>query len=463
MNKKLITGILGILAGILVVFLPAPEGLSREAMLVLGTVVTANVFWIADLIPNFATGLIMISLWAGLGIVQFNEAFGVFSSSAWWIVIGGLGIGSVATKTGLVKRVALNIMRFFPLNYGGQSLALFVAGTAVAPAIPSTNAKGAIAAPISRSISESLGYEEGSDQSAGIFMSMVWGFLVSGAVFLSATSINYAIKGLLPENVQAQLAWADWFKVAIPWALVSMVGGYFALQFLYKPKNEQTMSKETILKQIADLGPMSREEKITAIVLAITLIFWVLERQLGISASISAIISLSVLVGFGVMKPAEFKNSIGWDVAIFIGTAMSLGTVLGLVGVSEWLKVNLSGVITPLLDNPFLTVVVLALIIYAAKFILVSLITSSTIFLLILIPFFEGLSYNPVILVFIVATSINIWFLPYMNPPYLTTSAAVNNKMALNKHAMVTSVVYMILNILGLLISLPYWQMIGLI
>lgn len=49
-----------------------------------------------------------------------------------------------------------------------------------------------------------------------------------------------------------------------------------------------------------------------------------------------------------------------------------------------------------------------------------------------------------------------------MNPPYLTTSAAVDNSMANNKQAMISSIGYMVLNLLGLLVSIPFWKFLGL-
>lgn len=460
--KKIIIGIIGVLFGVIVAFITPPEGLDKNSMIVLGSVVTANIFWIFNVMPNFATGLIMVASWPLFKTVTFAQAFSVFSSSGWWIVVGGLGIGAVATKTGLIKRVALYVMRMFSVNFKGQTLAMILAGTVVGPAIPSTNAKGAIAAPLAKSISDTLGYEEKSKSSAGLFAAMFWGFIVSAPLFLSATSTNYVIKGLLPEQIQDQLSWGYWFAVAIPWAIVVLVGGYFLISVFFRPKEDIKISKSNIEKQISELGKMSRNEKITAIVLCITLVFWILEQVLGVSSSIAAIIALSTLVGLKVITPLDFRTKIAWDPAIFIGCAMSLGFVLGKVGVSSWLEVTLGSIITPVLSNPVITIIALALIIYVAKFVLVSLITAATVFLLVLVPFFSALPYSPLILVFIVTTSINVWILPYMNPPYLTTEAAVDGNMSTNGHAMTTSLIYMVLNIIGLLVSLPYWKFLGL-
>ncbi|MFR0771429.1 MAG: hypothetical protein ACLSH6_04865 [Limosilactobacillus pontis] len=63
-HTKLISGIIGIVLGIIIAFfIPAPAGLSHAGMVVLASLVTANIFWIFNVIPSFVTGLLMLSSW----------------------------------------------------------------------------------------------------------------------------------------------------------------------------------------------------------------------------------------------------------------------------------------------------------------------------------------------------------------------------------------------------------------
>ena len=136
-HTKLISGIIGIILGVIIAFfIPAPVGLSHAGMVVLASLVTANIFWIFNVIPSFVTGLLMLSSWIILRAVDFPTAFNIFSSTTMWIIIGGLGLGAAATKSGLINRIALNIMKLFPANFSGQTLALFTAGTIISPMIP---------------------------------------------------------------------------------------------------------------------------------------------------------------------------------------------------------------------------------------------------------------------------------------------------------------------------------------
>lgn len=462
-HTKLIAGIVGIILGALIAFaIPTPSHLSHAGMVVLASLVTANIFWIFNVIPSFATGLLMLCSWVVLGAVDFPTAFNIFSTTTMWIIIGGLALGAAAIKTGLIKRVAYKIMSWFPANFSGQVLALFTAGTIISPMIPSAHPKTAMSTPIAKGLSDALGYKEHSKGSAGLFLAAIWGFLVMEASFLSATAQNYAFKGLMPTKYQGVLNWGNWFLMMLPWTIVTLVGGYFLLRFLFKPKNDKTVSKEFIHKQLKDLGPMSKNEKITGIIILISIIFWILESVINIPAAVTALIAVSILVGLKVLTPQDFKSRIAWNTIIFIGTVMALGNVMQTVGLTTWLRIILKPVITPILSNVWIAVIALPILIYLCKFAVVSLISCGTLILVALLPFFSSMPFNPALLVLIVTTSVNIWMFSYMDAPFITGEAAVNNSMSTPSALAKSSFGYMIINIIGLLLCVPVWQMMGL-
>ncbi|GIO41114.1 SLC13 family permease [Paenibacillus apis] len=462
-TKKIIGAVLGLLFAIVIAFLPPFEGLDQSSMIVLGTLAGAIIFWIIDVMPDFAVALIMCASWVVLKVVPFNVAFSQFSGTSWWMVIGGLGIGIAVSGSGLMKRIALHVMKFFPTTFRGQSLAVLLAGLIVSPTIPSTNAKGSIAAPLSLSISDTMGYERKSKPSAGLFLSMFFGFVCASPIFLSATFMNYVGRGLLDESVQKQLTWGNWFLYALPWSIVFLVGSYFAIQHFFKPEKDIKLPGDFLSSQLKELGTMSKNEKITAIVLVGTLALWMLEKTTGISSAIIAILAVSILVGLKVISVADFKNKIPWNAIIFIGCALNLGTVLPEVGIDQWIGSTLTPMIKPVLQNPYILVVVLALLVYAIRFLLVSLSAAVTIFILIVLPLLANTDISPFIIAFATITSVNIWILQYQNPPFLTTYYAIDGKMATAKQTMLGSVIYMVVNIVGLLVSVPIWQWLGLI
>ncbi|MCO6542380.1 MAG: anion permease [Lactobacillus sp.] len=463
-HMKLITGLIGIILGVIIAFfVPTPAGLTHAGMIVLASIVTANIFWIFSVIPSFVTGLLMLCSWVVLKAVDFPTSFNIFSTTTMWIIIGGLALGAAAIKTGLINRIALKIMSYLPASFRGQSLALLIAGTVISPMIPSAHPKSAMSTPIAKGISDSLGYKPKSKASSGMFMAAIWGFIVMEASFLSATAQNYAFKGLLPVKYQGVLTWGKWFIMMLPWTIVTLVLGYLLLNVLFKPKNDKPISKDFIHQQLQKMGPMSREEKITAIVILVAIVFWILGSAIKLEAAITALIGVSVLVSAKVLTADDFKTKISWNTIIFIGTVMALGNVMKTVGLTTWLYKILQPVINPILSNIWITVIALPIVIYLCKFVVVSLISTGTLIMLCLLPFFSTISFNPALLVLIITTSVNIWMLNYMDAPVITGQAAVQGSMVSKSGLAKSSLGYMVINIIGLLLCVPVWYMMGLV
>ena len=209
------------------------------------------------------------------------------------------------------------------------------------------------------------------------------------------------------------------------------------------------------------MGAMSRDEKITAAVILVAIIFWILETPLKIPAAVTALCGVSILVVTGVLTPQDISSRLSWKTIIFIGTVMALGNVMQVVKLTTWLRVILKPVISPILGNIYITVIALPIIIYLCKFVVVSLISTGTLIIIALLPFFSTMSFSPAIIALIVTTSVNIWMLSYMDAPFLTGMAAVNDKMATRAALAKSSFGYMIINIIGLLLCVPVWKLMG--
>ncbi|HHX58966.1 MAG TPA: sodium:calcium symporter, partial [Candidatus Moranbacteria bacterium] len=198
MKKRFIGGLSGLaIALVMAVVEPAP-GLTPAAMTGLGIFFCAVLFWICNVLPDYATALLMCAAWAGSGIVSFGTAFAQFSSEIWFLLVAALTLGVAVSGSGLLNRISLKVMQLFPATFRGQTAALVVAGNLIAPLIPSVTAKSAMAAPLAGGIGARMGYESGSRGAAGLFGAMFLGFGVTGPAFLSASFMCYTIKGLLP-------------------------------------------------------------------------------------------------------------------------------------------------------------------------------------------------------------------------------------------------------------------------
>lgn len=468
---KIVSAIVGLAVAIIVSNITPPEGLTPKAMMGVGIFLCAIIFWMTEAIPDYMTSLLMCVAWAAFKVVPFGTAFAAYQTTSFWLILGALGIATAVGQSGLLGRIALIMMNRFPLTFKGQTMGLMLTGLIVSPLIPSGTTKTALMAPFAQAISDGLGYPRKSNGAAGLFGAMFVSIGCMHLVFLSGSFACYLILGLMPVDIQAQLSWGLWLRNASIWAVVVLVLSYIFIQFIYKPAqgDQKTMTTDVLKKQKEALGPLSRNEKIVIVVLVCSILLWITERMHGVSSTVVALCALGVLVITNVLSRSDFRSKITWDALIFIGGILCVASVFPAIGIDKWLSNQLGPIIVPLMQkNIYLFLVALAVCIYLLRFIVVSQTALITIFTVLLTPFAVNAGISPWIMGFTVFASVNVWNTKYMSATYLTAFYAVvasggGNELITYKQAAKMSYAYSAISILGLLASVPFWKLFGMI
>lgn len=462
-NKlKLLGGLLGIIIGTVIFFLTPPQGLTEQAIKGLGIFTCAVIYWIFEVLPDYITAVLMCTLWVVLKIVPFSTAFASFSNDTIWLLISALIMGGAVAKSGLLKRATLFIIGFFPRNFKGQTLALLVAGTIITPLIPSATAKVAIVAPFAKSIAKTMGYKNHSRGAGGMFASIFVGLGVLYPLFLSASIFGYLMRGMLPKVIQDQFTWSAWFISILPWGVVIFIGSYYVIQLLYKPNNEKPLSQDYIKQQVAHLSPLSKDEKLTLLVLVISLLFWMTERLHGISAALVAILAMCALIGFKIFDRSDFRAAIPWDTIIFMAGIFNLATVFPYLQIDKWIATLIGPYISLLLANVYIFIIFMAVSQYLIRFVLISQAATLTIFVVLITPLAIQAGINPWVPAIITLVSVNVWNVIYQNTTFLAAFYAAEDLVNF-KQMVPLSIAYMALSIVGLIACVPLWKVLGLI
>lgn len=147
-----------IIAIILLLFIPAPFGLTvkgwQAVVLFLGFMVSC----MANLAPMGTLSLTVLTAVGLLNLTPDSKSlFGVFGSESIWLVIFAFFIAIGFRNTGLGKRIAYQLIKFMGRSVNLLGYSLILCDLLVAPCIPSSNARGAgIGYPISTSMIDSL-------------------------------------------------------------------------------------------------------------------------------------------------------------------------------------------------------------------------------------------------------------------------------------------------------------------
>lgn len=462
--KKLLLEAFSIAVSAGVALSPPPAGLGTEAMWVAGLLVWTLLNLILRFIPDFVVLMMMSCMWVVLHIMPFQQAFESFTGTTVWLLVGALGIGTAVTKSGLLTRVALCTMKLCSPTFSGQVFAMLASGVVLSPFIPSTTAKVAVAGALATDVGERLGLEDRSWGMSGIWCAMYTSYSLMSPILMSASYFSYVILNLMPEHIRGDLTLVRWTVAMLPWGIVTFLGSFASISLLYKPKHKIEISREHINEMLHDLGPVSRDEKITIAVVGVCMLCWVFERQLDIPSVVPALMGMGLLMSFGVINKVDYNTHISWSLIAFVGCAINMTHAISAVGIDKWIGDNFASSLAGVISNPYLFLTAVAGAMVATRFIIIDPLTCFTLYIVVLSPFCEAEGISPWILAMCTYIFCQPWFARYQNVNYLAgfASAGGDDKLDFTKSVRYCFA-YNIVALAGVLVSIPYWRLLGLI
>ena len=473
-----------LVAALLIATCPIP-GLSYQATAVLGILIMAIVWWITGVLPEFVTAVVMAVLFVVVAGISVGATFSTFASSTWWLLLSAFTLGVGMKTSGLMKRIALAIVRKFPRTFRCQVIAQLVAGTVLGPLIPSLAVKGAMLAPLAMNIGDELGYERQGKRATGLFAAMLVGIRTVAPTIVSASITGYALMATLPADVQEQFNMASWFVAALPWLVVVLVLNYFLIMGIYGRGEKAASGSETVgapgnaqsLKQssrggtdlsdnqpIPDgLGPLSVVEKRMLAIILATVVLWATEPFHHVSAMAVGLAALVAMFVLKVIDVPAFKSGVNWTSLLFIGIALGLGSVFAEAGLNDWVMQTCGPAFQALAGNPYLLVLGIGVITVVLRFLIVSEVAYLNLLMAFLVPMAASVGVNSWVLGFSAYALVIAWFAKYQSPIYLAAFYAVDGKMAKHSELAKYCGVYLVTCLVGLAVSVPYWQWMGLL
>ena len=508
-----------LVAALLITTCPIP-GLSYQATAVLGILIMAIVWWITGVLPEFVTAVVMAVLFVVVAGISVGATFSTFASSTWWLLLSAFTLGVGMKTSGLMRRIALAIVRKFPRTFRCQVIAQLVTGTVLGPLIPSLAVKGAMLAPLAMSIGDELGYERQGKRATGLFAAMLVGIRTVAPTIVSASVTGYALMATLPADVQEQFNMASWFVAALPWLVVVLALNYFLIMGMYgrgeasacdavedspsdtvgAPGNAQSLEQSSLrcgtrfvgAAECADskqdeaessvaepsrggtdlndnqsipdgLGPLSVVEKRMLAIILVTVVLWATEPFHHISAMAVGLAALVFMFVLKVIDVPAFKSGVNWTSLLFIGIALGLGSVFAEAGLNDWVMQTCGPAFQALAGNPYLLVLGIGVITVVLRFLIVSEVAYLNLLMAFLVPMAASVGVNPWVLGFSAYALVIAWFAKYQSPIYLAAFYAVDGKMAKHSELAKYCGVYLATCLAGLVVCVPYWQWMGLL
>ena len=346
-------------------FIPAPEGVAPNAWHLLALFIGIIAGIIGKAMPIGAMAMLAMTIVALLQVTvpelgadgnpiknpaaqAAKDALSSLNSPLIWMIGIAIMISRSLLKTGLGTRIGYLFLSLFGKSTVGVAYSLALCDLLIAPVTPSNPARGgAIVHPIMKAIATSFDSdpEKGTQNKIGRYLALVnyHANIISCLIFLTATAPNPLVVDLVAKATDSKihLSWGTWFVAMVVPGMVAMVLMPIILYFLYKPEITSTPdAPEMARAKLKEMGPMSRNEKITLGVFAVLLVLWAgLLAPLGIKvdATTTTFLGISLLLLTGVLTWDDvLKEKGAWDTIVWFAALVMMATFLNKLGLIKW-------------------------------------------------------------------------------------------------------------------------------
>jgi DASS family divalent anion:Na+ symporter len=272
------------------------------------------------------------------------------------LVVTAFLVARSVVKSGLGRRISLRVVSLFGRSTLGLAYSVFFTDALIAPAFPSNTARAGVLYPIVLSLAESAGSSPADPErrrTGGFLMfSGMASLAVSSALWLTATSAN-PIGASVAAHLGVRIDFAGWLVASCVPALAAILSLPLFLYWVYPPVAKATPDAPAAARrELAAMGPFTRDEKIVAVAFVLMVAGWVLGPKLGLDGTAVAFLGLGWLLVTRVLTLDDLAGE-GGTLVMFLWLAILFAmsaqlNELGFMGfVGERLAQRLAGLSWP--------------------------------------------------------------------------------------------------------------------
>ncbi|MFV1448791.1 DASS family sodium-coupled anion symporter [Maribacter sp. HS] len=355
-KTKLLGLVLGPISFILILFFFRPEGLSVQANAVLASTIWIAIWWITEAIPIAVTALLPLVLFPLSGGLDLSSTSGAFGHKYVFLYMGGFIIAIAIEKWNLHRRIALNI-----INLIGSDIRKIILGFMMATAFLSmwisNTATAVMMLPIGLAIIKQLQDNpdtvEDENQTFGkaLMLAIAYSASIGGVATLIGTPPNLVLAGVILDTYGYEITFMQWFAFGLPISIILIfICWKYLTKYAFSFKQKSFPGgKQEIQRLLSSLGRITYEEKVVALVFALTAFCWITRSVLlqkllpGLDDTIIAIFFAIVLFLLPSKKKGEqlinWEEAVKmpWGIILLFGGGMALAKGFESSGLAEWI------------------------------------------------------------------------------------------------------------------------------
>lgn len=350
-NKNFCLLALVVLIGFIIYSIPMPPGIKPQGWRLFAIFIATILGIILKPFPMSVISLFSLTAAVVTNTLTFADAFSSFSNEIVWLIVFAFFVARGFIMTGLGSRLAYQVMHLLGKSTLGLGYGLIATDLILAPTIPSVTARaGGVVFPILKALAE-IFTGKSHDPRLGAFLTLAafQGSAITSAMFLTSMAGNPLVAQLAKDH-GIILTWGGWALAAIVPGLLSLAVVPYVIYLLVSPTIRQTPhAKEMAKERLIQMGPMSRNEWIMLGVFILLLVLWIFGPQIGMKATVAAMIGLVIMLVTGILKWKDALEEQGaWDTFIWFATLVTLATFLNKFGLATWFSNSVASHVTGL-------------------------------------------------------------------------------------------------------------------
>ncbi len=314
------------------------DSVASKAMIMVGVLVVAALFWATGAIPIGVTALLVGALMYFFEILPPSQVAKAYAKDSVIFIFGVLAFAAAISKTGLDRRIGILLL--------GTSTSLrrfaliFAPLLSVTAAFLSEHALVAFLAPILMLVYmgaiKTAGIKKDKGLVVMLLLMLTFCANIGGPGSPAAGGRNAVMLGIF-SDYGIDITFGQWVKMGLPFVPVMslVIAGYFLLAFRKKVKIKSVNIAAMVIRESEKIGKMTADEYKAAGVLVLLIVLWTtFSSRFGMGGPV--ILCLVLLNILGILRWKDI-NSIHWDVVALYAAASALGYGLACTGAALWL------------------------------------------------------------------------------------------------------------------------------
>lgn len=446
----------------------------------LAMIVLMGILWLTEALPIGITAMLPLVFFPILNISNANQVSINYFNSTIFLFLGGFIISIAIEKTGLHRKIALNLLKLLGQTKAGIFLAFALSSWFLSMFISNT-ATALIMLPIAISITNNLASELPevfkNRFSKAILFGIAYSCSIGGIATLIGTPPNLIFHKIYSINFPnlPEITFSKWLSIALPLSFILLLFEYLLLRVIFFWNLPNKIVNSNVLKnEISNRLKLTTNQAITLVVFVTTCLLWIFRTTidlgflvipgwadlLGLSKFVddSTVSIFSALLLF--ILPNDFQSKarilqiddlkkVPWDIILLFGGGFAIANGFEITGLSDYLAQTLVGYTH--LSGFFIILLVCIIIVATTEFSSNTAVAST--FLPIVASISQVLGIPPIKIMIPATISSSLAFmLPISTPPNAIVFST--GKLKISEMA----VVGITLNIIGILVVAIYFH-----